>query len=409
MNTILTDDELKAECRVGFGIDPILDGNLIKFGRAIEAAVLAKLARQEPALLVRCELPQHKGQWMAEDGRRFLLSDPAPQHADRQRVPANKANNEFNRVIQHAITLGSEAASFLRCWNEGNWDGCREFDFEPALPYEIEEQADRQRVPEGWKLVPVDPTKEMVDAAVIAYERTKDGTIAGAYRAMLAAAPEAPAQAEQVPKAWMHEEDPYRVISDVQKQQAIRDGGASASSVRPYSIALVAPEAPAQAPIDMVLLCPACGTQHIDAPEECPDSPGRCECRGPHWKNPPHRSHLCHGCGHIRRPADVPTNGVPAIKTKGKADSPVARSTAQPTQAEAPAQADQMTQQERDILNGLREIKEMKAAQASAVDERAAFLEWQQSAGCSLDAVLAEDVAWESWQARAALAQKGGK
>ncbi len=35
----------------------------------------------------------------------------------------------------------------------------------------------------------------------------------------------------------------------------------------------------------------------------------------------PHRSHLCHGCGHIWRPADVPTNGVVATKTKGKADS----------------------------------------------------------------------------------------
>lgn len=38
--------------------------------------------------------------------------------------------------------------------------------------------------------------------------------------------------------AWAHEDDPARVISDGQKQQAIRDGGASASSVRPYSIAL---------------------------------------------------------------------------------------------------------------------------------------------------------------------------
>ncbi len=73
-------------------------------------------------------------------------------------------------------------------------------------------------------------------------------------------------------------------------------------------------------PIDMVLHCPVCSLQHIDAPvveirggEQCHD-----------WDNPPHRSHLCHGCGHIWRPADVPTNGVQAIKTQGKADSPVA-------------------------------------------------------------------------------------
>ena len=44
----------------------------------------------------------------------------------------------------------------------------------------------------------------------------------------------------QAVAAWQHEEDAGRVISAAQKAQAIRDGGASASSVRPYSIALVA-------------------------------------------------------------------------------------------------------------------------------------------------------------------------
>lgn len=77
-------------------------------------------------------------------------------------------------------------------------------------------------------------------------------------------------------------------------------------------------------PIDMVLHCPTCGLQHIDAPEE-PDpflafGPGMDRER---WTNPPHRSHLCHGCSHIWRPADVPTNGVAAVKTKGSADSPL--------------------------------------------------------------------------------------
>lgn len=64
-------------------------------------------------------------------------------------------------------------------------------------------------------------------------------------------------------------------------------------------------------PIDMILHCPNCGLQHIDEPDE----------RTPDWDNPPHRSHLCHGCGCIWRPADVPTNGVAAIQTKGKADT----------------------------------------------------------------------------------------
>lgn len=40
------------------------------------------------------------------------------------------------------------------------------------------------------------------------------------------------------PAAWRHEEDPDRVISASQKDQALRDGGASASSVRAYTIPL---------------------------------------------------------------------------------------------------------------------------------------------------------------------------
>lgn len=77
----------------------------------------------------------------------------------------------------------------------------------------------------------------------------------------------------------------------------------------------------APAPIDMVLYCPICQLQHIDAPEDLHDIEGGCDIRGSSpWNNPPHRSHLCHGCAYVWRPADVPTNGVAAIKTKGKRD-----------------------------------------------------------------------------------------
>jgi hypothetical protein len=76
-------------------------------------------------------------------------------------------------------------------------------------------------------------------------------------------------------------------------------------------------------PIPMVLYCPACGVQHIDAPEwtvERRPGPGD---RAIHaaWTNPPHRSHLCGSCGCIWRPADVATTGVEAIQTRGKADT----------------------------------------------------------------------------------------
>lgn len=63
-------------------------------------------------------------------------------------------------------------------------------------------------------------------------------------------------------------------------------------------------------PIEMVLHCPACGVQHVDAPEPA---------RG--WTNPPHRSHLCHGCGTVWRPADVATVGVRAVLTSGQGDT----------------------------------------------------------------------------------------
>jgi hypothetical protein len=78
-------------------------------------------------------------------------------------------------------------------------------------------------------------------------------------------------------------------------------------------------------PIDMILYCPACTMKHVDAPEDCEDE-GCTHYGTPHthpgaWDNPPHRSHLCAGCGYIWRPADVPTNGVATILTKGKNDS----------------------------------------------------------------------------------------
>lgn len=93
-------------------------------------------------------------------------------------------------------------------------------------------------------------------------------------------------------------------------------------------------DAQAAKPIDMVLHCPACLEQHIDGPEE-PFAYGGVtgvndyrtasgtivtKKAADRWANPPHRSHLCHHCGHIWRPADVPTNGVLETKTHGKND-----------------------------------------------------------------------------------------
>jgi hypothetical protein len=77
-------------------------------------------------------------------------------------------------------------------------------------------------------------------------------------------------------------------------------------------------------PVKMILFCPACGEQHIDAPEGTGtfDGPGNNIREIMIWTSPPHRSHLCDACGHIWRPADVPTEGVASIATAGKNDSP---------------------------------------------------------------------------------------
>lgn len=70
-----------------------------------------------------------------------------------------------------------------------------------------------------------------------------------------------------------------------------------------------------QQPVDLLLYCPSCGNQHIDAPDAA---------RG--WVNPPHRSHECQFCNgpngkpFVWRPSDRHTNGIAAIKTKGKLD-----------------------------------------------------------------------------------------
>lgn len=85
-------------------------------------------------------------------------------------------------------------------------------------------------------------------------------------------------------------------------------------------------------PIPMVIFCPNCHTQHIDkAEEQCPEFYGthQCELAKGHssvyhsaaplenqkrWTNPPHKSHLCHGCGNIFRFANYPTNGVENVE-----------------------------------------------------------------------------------------------
>lgn len=114
------------------------------------------------------------------------------------------------------------------------------------------------------------------------------------------------------PDAWLHK---YRRTDGGSRYEQVNISMSEPAPKEGYEWA--GKEPLYTAPIDMVLHCPACGLQHIDRDEG--------QHMTPHdnvWRNPPHRSHLCAGCGYVWRPADVPTNGVTAIKTVGRADSP---------------------------------------------------------------------------------------
>lgn len=65
-------------------------------------------------------------------------------------------------------------------------------------------------------------------------------------------------------------------------------------------------------PVKMILHCPVCHQQHIDEIDE-EANPG--------WKNPPHTSHKCLGCGTIWQPAEIPTEGVRILSRHGKSDT----------------------------------------------------------------------------------------
>lgn len=155
-------------------------------------------------------------------------------------------------------------------------------------------------------------------------------------------------------------------------------------------------------PVDMLLFCPECKTQHIDAPSPCDmgmgcteygacyaaahGEPDRCTA----WTNPPHRSHLCHKCGCVWRPADVPTNGVAAIATRGKADTwdaarPAADRVAVPSD-------DEMREAFETWFQG---------------DDKDVGIERHES-GCYIS--MSAHFSWAAWQAavRTLLARKGG-
>lgn len=162
MSTILTDDELPPlparpepdgyltikiigrPVEVNAYRDSTMDEYALQARRDAVAAVLAKLERQEPVAM-RYDF----------DGYGYKYIDSGSGSDWRSRIP------------------DAEAVY--------------------AAPLPAPQQADRQRVPDGWKLVPVQPTQEMLKELGNAWEGVNRAT----WQWVLAAAPEAPVHADR--------------------------------------------------------------------------------------------------------------------------------------------------------------------------------------------------------------------
>ena len=117
--------------------------------------------------------------------RTALAEQPAEQES---------VQDEYNRVINHAIEQGIEASVFLRCWQEGDWSGCAEFGFEPNMAAYT---APQPAIPPGYKLVPIQKLVELKASIHGEYFRGTDWELETISTMLIAAAPEAPQPTKQ--------------------------------------------------------------------------------------------------------------------------------------------------------------------------------------------------------------------
>ena len=211
MNTILTDDELPP-------LQPQDHPEPHSFAwseqemqairardRLVEAAVLAKLAAQEPVAWLHVFKAVRGGETystpdefkcppQARVGFEWRFSEPlyaAPLPAV---VPATIDRDAIRRVFMaHGFTI-KDGQTDLKSYV---------YEAAEALLKIAAPQPAVVQVPQGWKLVPVEPTVEMAQALIdykgedeMQWPRNVSPNFAlAAYRILLAAAPEGPAQA----------------------------------------------------------------------------------------------------------------------------------------------------------------------------------------------------------------------
>jgi hypothetical protein len=80
------------------------------------------------------------------------------------------------------------------------------------------------KIPEGWKLMPVEPTPEMIIAASESWDGRKQSRFQIAYGAMLRTAPTPPAQEDELRQAAEELEDAVRYLegTEIEYPKAIR-------------------------------------------------------------------------------------------------------------------------------------------------------------------------------------------
>ncbi|EOX7250261.1 hypothetical protein ACPVCS_003222 [Escherichia coli] len=92
----------------------------------------------------------------------------------------------------HYIPLYPSRAAMLQSF--GNPEQLDTENGRDELPYDPQiaeyEKIMQQAIPDGWALVPVEPTKEMIDAGWLHFMGAKNPSSKGTYKAMLAAAPQ---------------------------------------------------------------------------------------------------------------------------------------------------------------------------------------------------------------------------
>ena len=150
---------------------------------------------------MRGEYLKTRGVWERPDHRGYTNDiNEAGRYSEEEAKEAERMMPDKCKAVRLPTASaqagqGAEAVYQLKSKLGGGWDDVGRQEYENAhetYARRIVYTQPQPAGPEGWKLVPVAPTKAMRDAAQDAFERVAMITYQGIYRAMLAAAPQPP-------------------------------------------------------------------------------------------------------------------------------------------------------------------------------------------------------------------------